>query len=82
MLELDDAVLNESGSGASADIQQCARNEDESLCFEVPRPLFAPLDLREVMRPQGPTTGINAVIGAWPGNETDEEIFRMLEEMS
>jgi hypothetical protein len=32
--------------------------------------------------PQGPDTGINAMIGKWPGDETDEEIAAILEELS
>jgi hypothetical protein len=31
---------------------------------------------------QGPQTGINAIIGQWPGEETDEEISELLEELS
>jgi len=27
-----------------------------------------------VRRPQTPTTGLGAIIGQWPGDETDEEI--------
>jgi hypothetical protein len=32
--------------------------------------------------PQGPTTGLNAVMGRWPGEESDEEIERVLEQLS
>ena len=34
--------------------------------------------LEELMEPQTPTTGVNAVIGKWPGDETDEEISEAL----
>lgn len=78
----NDTFLNEPDRDDSADLQQRAGKEDQFPCSQVPRPLFAELDLQEMMRPQRPMTGINAVIGAWPGDETDEEIFKMLEEMS
>ncbi len=32
--------------------------------------------------PQGPDSGLNAVMGKWPGDETDEEILARLEELS
>lgn len=48
----------------------------------VPRPLDGKRAVRETWQPQGPDTGLNAIIGKWPGDETDEEIFRLLEEMS
>ena len=32
--------------------------------------------------PQTPETGIGAIIGKWPGNETDEEINEALERLS
>lgn len=38
-----------------------------------------PENLRQ---PQTPTTGIGAIIGKWPGNETDEEINEALERLS
>jgi len=34
------------------------------------------LDLRELRRQQGPRSGINAIIGQWPGDESDEEFAR------
>jgi hypothetical protein len=65
-----------------ADLPQPASEQDLVLWSESPRPLFAPMDQRELRRPQRPDSGINAVIGAWPGDETDEEIFAWLEEIS
>jgi hypothetical protein len=32
--------------------------------------------------PQGPTTGLNAIIGRWPGEESDADIERALSELS
>lgn len=45
-------------------------------------PLVRKLDLKALHQPQGPTTGINAIIGKWPGDESDEEILAYLEELS
>jgi hypothetical protein len=65
-----------------ADQVEAGSEPDLALWSESPRPLFAAMDLHEARRPQGPRSGINALIGAWPGEETDDEIFALLEEMS
>jgi hypothetical protein len=44
--------------------------------------LVRKLDLEALHRPQGPDSGLNAVMGKWPGDESDEEILALLEEMS
>ena len=36
----------------------------------------------ELYRKQGPDSGLNAIIGKWPGDETDDEVFAMLEDIS
>ena len=46
------------------------------------RPLVGKLDLAALHQPQGPDSGINAIMGKWPGDETEEEILALLEEMS
>src|SRR5690606_37676285 len=55
---------------------------DLELWSSLPRPLLPSMDSRELHRPQGPRSGLNALIGQWPGDETDEEIFALLEELS
>ena len=65
-----------------ADHLQPGREHDLALWSEVPRPLDATADARDLRRPQGPRSGINAIFGKWPGDETDDEIFAMIEEMS
>lgn len=59
-----------------------AAGDDFTLWAREPAPLFADTDEARLRQPQGPRTGINAIIGAWPGDETDEEILRALEELS
>lgn len=56
--------------------------QDLAIWSAKPRPLFGAPDTRELHRPQGPRSGINAIVGKWPGDETDEEIFALLEEIS
>lgn len=64
-----------------ADLLEAATEHDLSLWSEPPRPLFGGSLVNNVRR-QGPRSGISAVIGTWPGDETDDEVFAMLEEMS
>lgn len=56
--------------------------EDAVAWGAMPLPLDAHTDSRTLRQPQGPRSGINAVIGTWPGDESDEEVFRILEEIS
>ena len=46
------------------------------------RVIVRKLDRSTLDQPQTPTTGINAIIGKWPGDESEEEILALLEEMS
>ncbi|HBL29905.1 MAG TPA: hypothetical protein DD490_23960 [Acidobacteria bacterium] len=48
----------------------------------MPVPLFGQLDRRTLYQPQGPRSGIHAIIGRWPGEETDAEVFELLEQIS
>jgi hypothetical protein len=49
---------------------------------ESPRPVFAPLDERSLHRTQGPRSGVAAVIGQWPGEETDTDFEAAITELS
>ena len=46
------------------------------------RVLVRKLDRRSLYQPQGPDSGINAIIGRWPGDESEEEILALLEDLS
>lgn len=48
----------------------------------VPTPLFHGVDLPALRQPQGMRSGVNAIIGRWPGGETEEEIAAALRELS
>lgn len=65
-----------------ADLLEPATERDVAVFSEVPEPLLAAHDAQELRRPQGARSGINAIVGKWPGDETDDEIFAMIEEMS
>ncbi len=56
--------------------------EESAIWSKIPVPGKGRLEISELRQPQGPRSGIAAVIGKWPGNETDEEIREALEEMS
>lgn len=55
---------------------------DASLWSTAPTPLGQSLDIRELHRPQGPRSGVAAIFGQWPGDETDEELMPLLEQLS
>jgi hypothetical protein len=65
-----------------ADLLEPATERDVAVFSEVPEPLPSALDQQELRRPQGARSGINAMIGRWPGDESDDEIFALIEEMS
>jgi hypothetical protein len=55
---------------------------DTSLWSRMPTPLSQELDTRALHRPQGPRSGVNAIFGQWPGDESDDDLLRMLGELS
>lgn len=56
--------------------------DDFSAWSREPVALFGKSDQASLRVPQGPRSGVNAIFGQWPGEETDEEILRALEEVS
>jgi hypothetical protein len=50
------------------------------------RPLVGRLDIKALHVPQGPDSGINAIIGKWPGDEglgeDEERLIALIEEIS
>ena len=55
---------------------------DFTLWAAEPRPLLPSLLRKDLQREQGPRSGLGAVIGAWPGEETDEEVRAVLRSLS
>jgi hypothetical protein len=77
------AVFRPSGTllRIEADAIQPA-GDDAAVWAHVPAPLFQVMDTAILKRTQGPRTGINAIIGRWPGEESDEQIAEALRELS
>jgi len=59
-----------------------AAGEDFSLWSTEPLPVQQPLEPRALREPQGPRSGLAAVIGHWPGDESDDEVAERLRELS
>jgi hypothetical protein len=55
---------------------------DVSVWSTVPKPLGSEIDLKSLHKPQGARSGLNAIFGQWPGDEPDEKIMAVLEEIS
>ena len=79
------AQFRPSGRLLRVDVQRVeeATPRDAALFSTEPRPLEYQDDLNGVSRPRPPRRrGLDAIIGQWPGDESDEELERMLHEMS
>ncbi len=57
-------------------------NTISEIWSEMPRARRDYIDRSELVERQGPNSGVAAIMGAWPGDETDEEIAELLEEIS
>lgn len=65
-----------------AESVQPARIEDLAVFQSIPAPLQGTMNLSDLRKPQGKNTGINAIFGKWPGEETEEELLEQLRQMS
>jgi len=65
-----------------ADSIRLASSRDLSLFSVTPEPLSRSIAGHELRRPQGLRSGLNAVFGKWPGEESDEEITESLNSLS
>ena len=61
---------------------EAATDAELELWSRAPRPTFGPLDDSALTQPQGTRSGINAIIGQWPGDESEEEFLAAVAEMS
>jgi uncharacterized protein (DUF433 family) len=55
-----------------------AKERDLMIWGEVPKPFRRPFDMGDFKAERG----LSAIIGKWPGDETDEEVQKALEELS
>jgi hypothetical protein len=78
------AHFRPSGTLLRVDAEELAPGHEADLALwsAVPQPLAASFTTHELRRPQRPRSGVNALIGQWPGDETDDEIFALLAELS
>jgi hypothetical protein len=77
------AVFRPSGAVLRIDAEEVeAAPTNLDLWSRMPVPLFGQLDRRTLHQPQGPRSGIHAIFGRWPGEETDAEVFELLEQIS
>ncbi|HIE00823.1 MAG TPA: DUF433 domain-containing protein [Thiotrichaceae bacterium] len=57
---------------------EIAKEQDLIIWGEVPKPFRRPFDMSDFKGKRG----LSAIIGKWPGDETDEEVRQALEELS
>jgi hypothetical protein len=72
------AVFKPSGAPLRIEAEriESASDIDMRLFARAPSSHTRNLDARELRRQQGPRSGVNAIIGQWPGDESDEEFAR------
>jgi hypothetical protein len=77
------AKFRPSGSILRVEAERIEPASDRPSPFaELPRPLFGTLGERALSKPQGPRSGVGAILGQWPGSESEEEFQRALDELS
>jgi hypothetical protein len=83
VLVVGKAVYRASGRPLRIDAEGVTKTADEGRFFSsIPKPVRQHFDLRETVREQQHKLGIAAIIGKWPGDETEEEIRQALKELS
>lgn len=78
------AVFRPSGSVLRIEAEQMQQvsPQQASLWSRMPKPILAPLDTRSLRSPQDERSGLNAIYGRWPGDESEEELVAALEGLS
>ena len=83
VLVLGQAVYRASGRLLRIDADEIREAGGESsLWSRIPSPRTRRFDPSSLRIPQGPRSGVSAILGRWPGDETDEEIAAWLERTS
>jgi hypothetical protein len=83
VLVLGTAIYRASGRLLRIDAETVTSGGRESSIFsQMPAPRNGKLDISKLRKPQGPRSGMAAIMGRWPGDETDEEIEAALKELS
>jgi hypothetical protein len=77
------AKFRPSGRVQRVEVEQIVPATGDSTVWEVmPRPLFKDLDSRPLRVAQGPKSGVAAIFGQWPGDESDEEFEEAVKALS
>lgn len=83
VLVLGTAVYRASGRLLRIDAEVVRSGECEPAIFSrMPAPPNSKIDVSKLRKPQGPRSGMAAIIGKWPGDETDEEVQQALQRLS
>ena len=83
VLLLGKAVFRASGRLLRVDAESITRGENESaLWSRMPRPGTGKIDVTKLHKPQGTRSGMAAIMGQWPGTETDAQVQAALEKLS
>ena len=76
------ALFKPSGSVLRVEADAMAPGTQTDRFFSVPpKPTGAQFDLTRLRQPQRAGTGVGAIFGKWPGDETEEELLAALKEM-
>jgi hypothetical protein len=80
VLVLGKAVYRPSGRLLRVDAEDVAATTEDNGSFfsAIPRPVRKTFSLRDTVRDQQHKLGVAAIIGKWPGDETDEQIAEAL----
>ena len=77
------AVFRPSGSLLRIEAEKIEPAKGDVSVWSVePKPLEADIDARVLRKPQDQHSGLNAIFGQWPGDETDDELLTALEAIS
>lgn len=83
VLVLGTAVYRASGRLLRIDAEYVKPGENEPNVFSrMPSPSRTKIDVAKLHVPQGPRSGMAAIFGKWPGDESDEQIQEALERLS
>jgi len=83
VLVLGMAIYRASGRLLRVEAERILPGKGEPSMFsQLPSPPHVKLDTSKFRKPQGPRSGMAAIIGRWPSDESDEEIEQALEKLS
>ena len=77
------AKFRPSGKVLRVEAEQIVAAEGDTTPWEAsPQPLFSHLETRALYVPQGPKSGVAAIFGQWPGDETDDDFESAVRDLS